>query len=100
MKRGASPKAIAAQLLKAINGEYHAKSYTERDAKIADICLILGGPRLLGVMQAEFNCCSKDTFPTRLALLNKIQLRRMRLINKFLSPKCAHGLGDVDTYFF
>ena len=41
-----------------------------------------------------------STFPTRLALLNKIQLRRMRLINKFLSPKCAHGLGDVDTYFF
>ena len=27
-------------------------------------------------------------------------LRRMRLRNKFLSPKCAHGLGDVDTYFF
>ena len=24
----------------------------------------------------------------------------MRLRNKFLSPKCAHGLGDVDTYFF
>jgi len=47
-------------------------------------------------------CTSKylPTFPTRLALLNKIQLRRMRLINKFLSPKCAHGLGDVDTYFF
>ena len=27
-------------------------------------------------------------------------LRRMRLINKFLSPTCAPGLGDVDTYFF
>ena len=27
-------------------------------------------------------------------------LRRMRLRNKFLSPTCAPGLGDVDTYFF
>ena len=27
-------------------------------------------------------------------------LRRMRLRNKFLSPKCAPDLGDVDTYFF
>ena len=41
-----------------------------------------------------------NTFPTELALPNKMKLRRMRLINKFLSPKCAHGLGDVDTYFF
>ena len=24
----------------------------------------------------------------------------MRLGNKFLSPKCAPDLGDVDTYFF
>ena len=39
-------------------------------------------------------------FPIQLALPNKMKLRRMRLINKFLSPKCAHGLGDVDTYFF
>ena len=27
--------------------------------KIADICLILGGPQLLSVMQEEFGCCSK-----------------------------------------
>ena len=27
-------------------------------------------------------------------------LRRMALINKFLSPKRASDLGDVDTYFF
>jgi hypothetical protein len=50
---------IGAQLLKAIKGEYSAKSYKERDGKIADICLILGGPQLLSVMQEEFGCCSK-----------------------------------------
>ena len=27
-------------------------------------------------------------------------LRRMALRNKFLSPACPPGLGDVDTYFF
>ena len=27
-------------------------------------------------------------------------LRRMALRNKFLSPTCPPGLGDVDTYFF
>ena len=27
-------------------------------------------------------------------------LRRMELRNKFLSPTCPPGLGDVDTYFF
>ena len=33
VKRGASAKVIAAQLLKAIEGEYSAKSYKERDGK-------------------------------------------------------------------
>jgi hypothetical protein len=61
IKRGATPKAILAQLKKAIDGEYSAKSFVERDAKIADICLILGGPSLLRVFQVEFGMCSPST---------------------------------------
>ena len=59
VKRGASPKAIGIQLERAIQGEYHAKSFDKHDAKVADICLILGGPQLLGFMQVEFGLCSK-----------------------------------------
>ena len=42
------------------------------------------------LMEIPF-CCTKNGGTWRLIRL----LRRMRLINKFLSPKCAHGLGDV-----
>ena len=44
---GASAKSIVAQLRKAINGDYNAKGFTQRDRDKSELELILGGPRLL-----------------------------------------------------
>ena len=44
VKRGASAKVIGAQLLKAIKGEYSAKSYKERDEKSPTFVSFLAAP--------------------------------------------------------
>ena len=60
IKRGASAKVILRELSKAIDGKYHPR-FSDREKKIADIVLIIGGPKLLYVLQKECQLVSAST---------------------------------------
>jgi hypothetical protein len=60
LKAGASIAVVLRDVEKAIMGQYHPKGYTETDLDLAELALILGGPRMLYALNQECGFASKS----------------------------------------
>ena len=91
------------EVAKAIDGKYRACGYTEREKKVADLVLILGGPRLLYALHKECGLCSAATvrryvdrprFRTSAVLPTREDVRQ-NMSNFFLKRKGARALNSA-----
>ena len=94
---------ILREVAKAIDGKYRACGYTEREKKVADLVLILGGPRLLYALHKECGLCSAATvrryvdrprFRTSAVLPTREDVRQ-NMSNFFLKRKGARALNSA-----